>query len=147
MKLGELADVIPGAKIIGDSSVGVEAIELDSRKVRPGSLFFALRGFSADGNTFTPDAVRKGAAAVLTDDASAPNPGVPVVIVHDARKALALAADRFHGSPQKSLVMTAVTGTNGKTTTTWMVKSIFDSGGFPCGLIGTIRHIVGDETV
>lgn len=147
MKLSELVSIMPAALTSGGTEAEISSIEHDSRRVKPGALFFALRGYTADGNAFVPDAVRKGAAAVVTDDSDLTEQGAPIVLVPDARKAMALAADRFYGSPQNSLVMTAVTGTNGKTTTTYMVKSIFDAGGFSCGLVGTIRHIVGGETV
>jgi len=147
MKLGELVKGLVVVRMSGDPSTEVTSIEHDSRRVRPGALFMAVRGLTNDGNTFIPDAVRKGASAVLTDEQSVAEHTAPVVYVPDSRKAMAIVADRFYGSPQNSLVMTAVTGTNGKTTTTYMVKSIFDTGGIGCGLIGTIRHIVGNETV
>jgi UDP-N-acetylmuramoyl-L-alanyl-D-glutamate--2,6-diaminopimelate ligase len=147
MTLGELTNGLAIARMTGDPQTRVTAVEHDSRKVRPGSLFIAVKGFRTDGNIFIPDAVRKGASAVMTDDPEIADNSIPLVLVPDARKAMALAADRFFGSPRKSLVMTAVTGTNGKTTTTYMVKSIFDTAGFGCGLIGTISHIVGGETI
>lgn len=146
MDLEQLASGIPGARIVGDSAVNIRSIEYDSRKVKSGTLFLAVRGFKSDGNAYIAQALQKGAAAVLTDEQSV-ECSVPVVHVADSRKAMALVADRFNGSPQSSLVMTAVTGTNGKTTTSYLVKSIFEAGGMGCGLIGTIRHIVGNETI
>ena len=146
MKLEQLASAVPGARIVGKSAVEIRSIEYDSRKVKPGTLFLAMRGFQRDGNDFMTQALLNGAAALLTDDQSI-QCSAPVVFVPEARKAMALVADRFHGSPRSSLVMTAVTGTNGKTTTSYLVKSIFEAGGMGCGLIGTIRHIVGNESV
>lgn len=146
MLLSELIQGVDYAGVTGDTAVDVTSIVLDSRKVTKGALFAALRGFAVDGNLFAPDAVRKGAVAVLTDgtlDIS----GATVVRVPDARRVMALLADRFYGSPQESLVMTGVTGTNGKTTTTYMVKSIFEAGGMGCGVIGTIKHIVGKRNI
>lgn len=146
MTLIELTGGLRGARFDGDTSVDIRSIEYDSRKVKAGTLFLAIRGYKTDGNAFIPQAVARGAAAVLTDEENVLS-GVTVVRVPDARKAMAVIADRFYGGPQSSLVMTAITGTNGKTTTAYMVKSIFESGGLSCGLIGTIRHIVGSETV
>ena len=149
MKLEELITGIHILETRGDLSVEINSIEYDSRKVRPGALFLAVRGLKADGNAFISEAVKKGASAVVTDvwvQRAVPIP-LPLVVVPDARKAMALIADRICSSPQNSLIMTAVTGTNGKTTTTSMVKSIFEAGGFGCGLIGTICHLIGNETV
>lgn len=146
MKLGELIQGIDTIHVTGDAMTEVASITVDSRKVSKGSLFAAVRGFSVDGNIFIPDAVRKGASVIVTD-AEADIQGAAVIRVHDARKAAAVIADRFYQSPQESLVMTGVTGTNGKTTTTYMVKSIFEAGGMGCGVIGTIKHIVGKRSV
>ena len=146
MKLDELTAGIPVIEKRGDLSIEIGSLEYDSRKVRPGCLFMAVRGFKTDGNTFLADAVKSGAAAVLTDVPGS-EISLPVIVVPDARKAMALISDRFYESPQNSLIMTGVTGTNGKTTTSYMIKSIFEAGGFGCGLIGTISHLIGNETV
>lgn len=146
MKLDDLIRDCGTVDVKGDSTVEVNAVACDSRKVGSGTLFIALRGFNADGNVFIPDAVRKGAVAVMTDSA-VDDGGITVVRVSDARKAMAVVADRFYGSPQRSLVMTGVTGTNGKTTTSFMVKSIFDAGGMNCGVIGTINHVVAGKKI
>ena len=146
MKLEELINGLDNVKVHGDPSVDIISVEYNSKKVRPESMFVAIRGFSFDGNVFIPEAVHNGAAAVVTDNLFT-TPDLTVVCVPDVRKALAHIADRFYGSPQKELVMTGVTGTNGKTTTTYMVKSIFDTGGMNCGLIGTIKHIVAGEVI
>ncbi|MHB9027973.1 MAG: UDP-N-acetylmuramoyl-L-alanyl-D-glutamate--2,6-diaminopimelate ligase, partial [Candidatus Latescibacterota bacterium] len=148
MILSELIRDVNAVSIEGDSSADIRSIEYDSRKVGPGSLFLAIRGHTADGNVFIPDAMKRGVAAILTDKpavAAAVAGAVAVVTVPDARKAMALVADRFYGRPQESLIMTGITGTNGKTTTSYLVRSIFETAGIGCGLIGTIRHIVGGE--
>jgi len=146
MNLSNLINGIDTIEISGDLSTDITAIEYDSRNANPGSLFIAIRGYVNDGNEFVQEAVQRGAVAVVTDrpDTTAP---VQVIRVPDARKAAALIADRFYDSPQNSLVMTAVTGTNGKTTTAYMIRSIFEASGITCGLIGTIEHIIGDETI
>ena len=144
MKLSELIQRLDPVVVTGDTEVEIRSVAYDSRKVSEGTLFIAVRGFKEDGNMFIPAAVRNGAAAVISDD-----PAVEVnatcVRVQDARRAMAVVSDRFYGRPQEALVMAGITGTNGKTTTSYMVKSIFDSGGLSCGLIGTIRHIVGGK--
>ena len=146
MKLSELISDLEYSEIHGDPSVDIAEIVYDSRKVSPGSLFAAVKGLTADGNTFVPDAIKKGAAAILTESAAAWNDTV-VVRVPDVRKAMALVSGRFYNSPQKELVMTGVTGTNGKTTTSYMIKSIFDAGGMDCGIIGTINHVVAGKKI
>ncbi len=145
----KLLDIISGfdkIETFGDLPTDIVSIEYDSRKVKKGSLFIAIHGLKFDGNSFVHEAVQKGAIAVLTDKPEL-KANIPIILVPDARKAMAVIADRFYFSPQNSLVMTAVTGTNGKTTTSYMIKSIFDTGGVGCGLIGTIEHIVGEETI
>ncbi|MCE5250750.1 UDP-N-acetylmuramoyl-L-alanyl-D-glutamate--2,6-diaminopimelate ligase [bacterium] len=146
MKLSELVGGLGAINIRGNPEVDIESIEYDSRKVSHGTLFLAVRGFTNDGNIFVPAAVKNGAVAVLTDDSSLRSEAT-VVCVADIRKAMALVSDRFYGSPQEALVMTGITGTNGKTTTSYMVKSIFESGGLNCGLIGTIKHLVAGKEI
>ncbi|MFC1490075.1 UDP-N-acetylmuramoyl-L-alanyl-D-glutamate--2,6-diaminopimelate ligase [Candidatus Latescibacterota bacterium] len=145
----KLSDLIDGFEIIetsGDLSSEIISIEYNSRKVKSGSLFVAIKGFTFDGNSYIEDAVKKGAVGIVTDNPDT-RTDVATIIVADARKAMAVIADKFYGSPQNSIVMTAVTGTNGKTTVTYMVKSIFEASGIGCGLIGTIGHIVGNENL
>ncbi len=146
MKLIDLIEGLETIETTGDLSMEITSIEYDSRKLKPGSLFIAVRGFACDGNTFITEAVEKGTVAIITDK-SGIRTSVSTILVRDARKAMALIANSFYGSPQNSIVMTAVTGTNGKTTTAYMVKSIFDASGVDCGLIGTINHIVGKEEI
>ncbi|MFC1541370.1 UDP-N-acetylmuramoyl-L-alanyl-D-glutamate--2,6-diaminopimelate ligase [Candidatus Latescibacterota bacterium] len=146
MKLSNLVDGYEIIEMMGDMSSEIVSIEYDSRKVKKGSLFVAVQGFTYNGNSYIGDVVRKGAAGIVTDipDTRA---DVATIIVVDARKAMAVIADRFFGSPQNSLVMAAVTGTNGKTTVSYMVKSIFEASGIRCGIIGTIGHVIGGDTI
>ena len=146
MKLSELISGLDKIETIGDLSSDVVSIEYDSKRVKHGSLFIAIPGLIFDGNVFIQEAVRKGAAAIVTDKPES-KANIPTVLVPDTRKAMAVIADKFYDSPQNSLMMTALTGTNGKTTTAYMIKSIFDACGVGCGLIGTIEHIVGEETI
>ncbi|MFC1573703.1 UDP-N-acetylmuramoyl-L-alanyl-D-glutamate--2,6-diaminopimelate ligase [Candidatus Latescibacterota bacterium] len=146
MKLNNLLRALDNVKVLGSTEVEIHSIHHDSRKVDYGSLFIAVKGFMSNGNDYITAAVQKGAAAVMTDSDIAVT-DVPVVRVQDARKAMALVSDRFYGNPQDLLIMTGITGTNGKTTTSYMVKSIFEACGFSCGVIGTIRHLIGKKEI
>lgn len=114
----------------------------DSRQASPGTLFFALPGQNADGAEFVRQAVAGGAAAVVASSAIS-DPGCPLVIVPDARAAMADIAAAFHHHPDRSLKCAGITGTNGKTTTAFLLKHIFDSASLRCGLIGTVKYVVG----
>jgi len=125
----------------------VKDITHDSRKVKPGSLFVAVRGFHSDGHQFISQAVKQGATAIVAEkQAGRPVPAdTPLLIVDDSRRALALLANTFFGHPSRRLLLTGITGTNGKTTTTYLVKSILEAAGHTTGLIGTIDYRVGDK--
>ncbi|MES2965950.1 MAG: Mur ligase family protein, partial [Bdellovibrionota bacterium] len=114
----------------------------DSRKIEPGCVFVAIRGGKADGHDYLGEAEAKNAAAVVVEDASRV-PGTfkgIVSIVKDSREALNQLAARYFHEPARSLFCVGVTGTNGKTTTTYMIEAIFERGGIPAGVIGTINH-------
>ena len=127
--------------------VEISGISTDSRRVRPGELFVALRGGHVDGRRFIDEAVSRGAAAVLSEGDGRPRPeGVPSVLVEDARDALAGIAARFYGNPSENLALTGITGTNGKTSTAYILRSMLEAAGFRSGLIGTIRYAIGGRT-
>jgi len=147
MKLSELVGMLeiteaPAPGLLPDREV--LDIAHDSRKVKPGSLFVAVRGFHSDGHQFISQAVERGAVAVVAEQ-RAPAAGSPQVLVRDSRRALAILADAFYGHPSQRLSLVGVTGTNGKTTTTYLVKSIIEASGATAGLIGTIDYRVGDR--
>jgi UDP-N-acetylmuramoyl-L-alanyl-D-glutamate--2,6-diaminopimelate ligase len=119
----------------GPLDIDIHGLCVDSRRARPGDAFFALSGARADGKAFARDAARAGALAVVGD--AEPIDGVTTVGVEEPRRALARAAATFHGTPALALVIAAVTGTNGKTTTTYLLESIFEAAGWPAGLVGT----------
>ncbi len=123
----------------------ISSITYDSRKVESGSLFCCLVGLISDGHTFAGQAVDKGAAALIVEHRLPYN--IPQLVVEDGRKAMALAAACFYGHPEKEMLMLGVTGTNGKTSTTYMVKSIAEQAGKKVGLIGTIQNMIGDEVI
>jgi UDP-N-acetylmuramoyl-L-alanyl-D-glutamate--2,6-diaminopimelate ligase len=121
----------------------VTAVAYDSRQVIPGAIFFALRGVNADGARFVPQALAAGAIAVVAETAAAPGIAVPWIQVPSARAALAALAAVFSGHPSEELALVGITGTNGKTTTAYVLTSIFESAGIKCGRIGTIGYRVG----
>ncbi|MFL5833619.1 MAG: UDP-N-acetylmuramoyl-L-alanyl-D-glutamate--2,6-diaminopimelate ligase [Solirubrobacterales bacterium] len=142
MKLAELIAGLPGARVVGDASVGVVDLAYDSRKVEPGTLFFCVVGEKADGHEFGARAVEEGAAALVVER-ELTELAVPQVVVGDSRAAMAPLAARFWGDPTAELRMVGVTGTNGKTTTAFLVQEILKAANFPCGLLGTVKQVVG----
>jgi UDP-N-acetylmuramoyl-L-alanyl-D-glutamate--2,6-diaminopimelate ligase len=121
--------------------VDVSALAYSSRSVRPGTLFFCVPGFKVDGHDYAPDAVERGAVALVVERPL--GLGVPEVQVPDARAAMAEVAARFYGDPTAELKVVGVTGTNGKTTTTFLIRSILEAAGMGTGLLGTVTSIVG----
>ncbi len=121
------------------SDPDVSLVADDSRQVRPGAVFFAFRGARADGHDFAAAAARAGAVAVVAER-EVPCAPARLVLVPDARRALALAAARFHGSPGEVLLLAGVTGTNGKTTVAWLVEACLREAGVPAGLLGTVAY-------
>lgn len=130
--------------LVGDD-VDICDIEYDSRKTKPGELFCCMVGFTHDGHDFAQEAVNGGAAALLVERKL--DIPVPQIIVKNARQAMAEVAAKFYGYPSRSMKMVGVTGTNGKTTTTYMVKSIAETMGKKVGLIGTIFNLIGNERI
>jgi UDP-N-acetylmuramoyl-L-alanyl-D-glutamate--2,6-diaminopimelate ligase len=115
----------------------------DSRGVAPGTLFFALRGATVDGHSFIPAAISSGAAAVVLEDSSCAPEGLPWIQVPDGREAMALMAAEFHGNPTLGLPLVGITGTNGKTTTTYLIEAILAAAGMPAAVLGTISYRFG----
>lgn len=126
------------------AAVEIQSIAFDSRRVSPGALFFALPGARQDGASFAREAIRQGAVAIVSDH-EMPGLEIPNLVVSDARSFLAAAAARFHNNPSRKLKIVGVTGTNGKTTTTSLIKHLLDEASLPCGLIGTIAYSLGRE--
>ena len=146
MKLKELLQGIPVLETNADLQMNIEAVAYDSRKVTEGSLFVAITGFASDGNRFIPMALEKGAAVVVT--AKKPAADVPYVLVDNDRYALAMIGTNFYGHPAKSMTMIGVTGTNGKTSVTLLLKHVLEKTlGAKVGLIGTMENLVGDEVI
>ena len=127
----------------GPSDVEITALAYDNRQVTPGTLFFCVPGFTRDGHDFAPDAVARGAAALVV--ARPLGLGVPEALVDDVRSAMARAAARFAGDPTARLPVVGITGTNGKTTTAFLVRSLLEAAGRRCGLLGTVTSVVAGE--
>ncbi len=141
MILRDLVMRVPDAAIFGDPGVEVREVTHDSRKVGSGSLFVAIRGLATDGNLFVDAARKKGAVAVVSEGPA--RPGGTWVQVKDARTALALLSAAVLGDPAGSLELVGVTGTNGKTTTTYLIDAALRAAGRTTGLLGTVQYRVG----
>lgn len=143
MLLSELA-MTTGLRYMG-RDVDIVSIEYDSRRVKPGSMFCCIVGQLFDGHAFAEAAAQAGAVAFLTERELPLD--LPQIIVKNARKAMAEMAAAFYGYPQREMQMLGVTGTNGKTTTTYMLKAIAEHAGKKVGIIGTIRNMIGQESL
>jgi len=146
MKLRELLQGIDLLEVHADLELDIENVYYDSRKVTENSLFVAISGFASDGNRFIPMALSKGAAAVVT--AKKPEGDIPYILVENDRLALALLGTNFYGHPAESMTIIGVTGTNGKTSTTLLLKQVLEHVlGAKVGLIGTMANQIGDELI
>ncbi|MDO9410358.1 UDP-N-acetylmuramoyl-L-alanyl-D-glutamate--2,6-diaminopimelate ligase [Patulibacter sp.] len=139
MTLGDLFQETPESA----RAVAVSSLAYDDRRVGPGTVFFCVRGLTRDGHEFASTAVERGAAALVVDHPL--DSGVPEVVVPDVRAAMAPAAARLAGDPTTTLSTVGITGTNGKTTTAFLVRALLEAGGRPTGLLGTVAQIVGGE--
>lgn len=147
MKLNKLLERLDYEVVQGSDEIEITTLINDSRKVENGSAFVCISGAVSDGHKFIPDVAAKGAAAVIVErEAEAPE-NVTVIRVKDTRYALALMSAAYFGYPAEKLKVIGITGTKGKTTTTYMIKSILDSVGYNVGLIGTIEAIIGDKRI
>ncbi len=149
MRLGDLLRGLDQAIIHGNPDTEISGVRYDSRRVTPGDLFVAMPGQKADGHQFLDEAIRRGAAALLVkkDKLPIPKAGVTVTEVPDTRKALAIASNIFYGFPSRSMVLIGITGTNGKTTSSYLIKGILEAAGKRVGLIGTISYQMGGEQI
>src|SRR5207237_1260048 len=142
MRFREIMGDVETVSIVGDADI--RSVAYDSRKVRPGFLFVAMRGESSDGNRFIDAELRAGAVAVVSDSASASPANVAFARVAHGRRALAGISANFYGRPAARLKLTGVTGTNGKTTTTFLIEHILSRSGRSVAMIGTIEyHVAG----
>jgi len=144
MKLKTILEGVAVSRLSADSELEICGVCCDSRAVKPGELFVAVRGFSSDGHKYIPMAVEKGCAAVLCEEPPAVE--IPYVLTPDSRLGLALTACNFYRHPSREMKIIGVTGTNGKTTTTILVKQILEKClGAKVGLVGSISNMIGDR--
>ncbi|MDF2504533.1 MAG: UDP-N-acetylmuramyl-tripeptide synthetase [Clostridium sp.] len=146
----QLKDVLEGIKyklIKGDLKLDINKIEYDSRNVANNDLFVCIEGFSTDGHKYIDSSVKSGASTIICTKIPENLPNCTVIQVENSRRALALAAANFYGHPHKKLKMIGITGTNGKTTSTYMIKAILEKSGYKVGLVGTIANYIGDKKI
>lgn len=146
MNLSELLKSINPTEVTGSDGMEISGIAFNSAEVKPGNLFVCISGFKTDGHKYAPDAVKRGAAAVVAER-KLEGIGVTCVTVKNSRIALAKLSAEFYGHPYRKFNLIGITGTNGKTTTTYLVKSILESQGQKVGLIGTNQNLIGGEVI
>ncbi|WP_338825303.1 UDP-N-acetylmuramoyl-L-alanyl-D-glutamate--2,6-diaminopimelate ligase [Moorella humiferrea] len=147
MTLEELTEGVVVKARGGEQRTPLKGIHYDSRKVEPGFLFVAVKGFTTDGHRYISDALARGAVAVVLEEKVPLPPGVPWVQVEESRRALGLLAARFYSYPSRMVRLIGVTGTNGKTTTTHLIQAVLEAAGRPTGLVGTIFNRMGERVL
>ena len=128
----------------GQENIEISGVSYDSRKTQPGDLFVCVRGFQSDGHAFAAAAQKAGAAVIVAEE-MLPDIGIPVILTKDGRKALSAVSANFFGRPSDQMLVFGVTGTNGKTTITYLMKAIADEWGKECGVLGTIAYVYGGQ--
>ena len=147
MTLRELTVDLAHPVISGDQDVSVTSLAYDSRKVSPGTVFFALRGAKVDGHDFIDTAIKAGAVAIVAETAPPEDVSVPWVHISSSRKALALMAETFYGRPDRQLILGGITGTNGKTTISYLTHYLLNAAMIRSGLLGTVCYDLGQNQI
>src|SRR5512139_1269467 len=137
MKLTDVLQGVDVRKIMGSSQREITGIAYHTQRVDKGFLFAALRGLEVDGHRFIGEAMKRGAEAVVLEDEATPPGNGTMILVPNSRQALARVSSNFYGNPSSHLTLIGVTGTNGKTTTTYLLESILEKAGYRVGVIGT----------
>ncbi|KPJ53477.1 hypothetical protein AMJ39_04480 [candidate division TA06 bacterium DG_24] len=146
-KLSEWLKGLEPVSVVGSTAIDVSGIAYDSRTVKKGDLFVCIKGFSDDGHRYLDDARQAGAvAAVVEEEVEAPD-SFTVVHVPNSRRALALISDKYCDRPSRKLAVIGITGTNGKTTTSYLTRAVLAAAGERTGLIGTVRHWIGERAI
>lgn len=144
MLLGELLRGVDVVRMHADPALPILSVVSDSRRAAPGCLFLCLHGTRTDGHLYIGDAAARGAAAVVTDAGCAP-PSLPYIAVRDTRAAAAAVWNNYWGDPTRDMRVVAITGTNGKTSTSYLLRAVLSAAGYKTGLIGTVRCLVGAD--
>ena len=147
MKIRQLLEELEYTLLAGDIDTEISTLVYDSRKVQEGSVFVCISGTLRDAHDFIPDVIAKGAKAIVVEKDVERKEGITYIKVENSRRALAYLSAAYFGHPARKLKTIGITGTKGKTTTTYMVKSILESAGIKTGLIGTIEAIIGEEHI
>ena len=147
MKLSALVHHLDSEGTCNSGDVEITGITNDSRKVRPGYVFVAIKGYKTDGHNFIKESFENGAQAIVSEERFPLNQGIPQIIVRNTRKALSSLSCCFYNNPSQKINVVGVTGTNGKTTTTFLIKSIIEKAGYKVGLIGTINCQIGKKII
>ena len=147
MKLKEILKGVDYTLLQGNDEIEIENVQYDSRKTGEGSLFVCISGFKTDGHKYIDSAAEKGTAAFSVEKDVEMKPGKTYIKVKNNREALAHIAANIYGRPSEKMNLVGVTGTNGKTSTTYIVKSVLDRIGHKVGVIGTIENRIGDKVI
>lgn len=147
MRLSDVMKGVDNLKVLGDSSVEVVSLKYDSRRVTRGDMFAAIQGDSFDGVGFIGEAARGGAASFLVPGGTDPREDGTYIFTDNVRETLALASKNFFGDPSAKLKVVGITGTNGKTTTSYLIHGILEQAGMSSGLIGTVQYLVGGQVI
>lgn len=131
----------------GQENLEIKNLCYDNRKVKEGDLFLCVKGFNVDGHSFIEDAIKRGAKAIILEDEKEVDADVTIIKVDNTRKVLAEVSSNFFGNPKDKLKIIGITGTNGKTTSAFIIKSILEKAGKKVGLIGTIANYIGDKKI
>ncbi len=146
MKLSEIIKELKAVSIIGNDNPEITSVTNDSRQCTEGTLFVAVRGFQTDGHKFVSSAVQNGASAIVCEEAL-DGIDIPQIVVENSRRSEAVVASAFYGNPSKKFSLIGITGTNGKTTVTYLVKHILEECGYKVGLIGTNQNMIGEKVL
>jgi UDP-N-acetylmuramoyl-L-alanyl-D-glutamate--2,6-diaminopimelate ligase len=147
MKLRNIMENTDFNLIKGDADIDVKEIQYDSRKIKEGDVFFCIEGYNLDGHRYIEQAINNGAIAIVCQKNIEIHLDCTVIRTEDTRKALAISAANYYGNPSKGMKIIGITGTNGKTTSAFMIKAILEQQGYKVGLIGTIANYIGDKKI
>lgn len=147
----KISEIINKSRVSADlklrDDIEITGLHYDSRKIKPGNIFFAIKGLKEDGNKFADDAVNNGAVIIFTEEDISIKSEIPVVKTGEIRKLMAEYSGIFYGDPSSKLKLIGITGTNGKTTTSYLIRSFLNDAGYTTGLLGTIDYQIGDQKI